>query len=91
SIKVKFRLLPTVGVKHRVVESEILKCDFQSSGVEGHHAAIELSDSENNFILRDFNSTHGTFVNDCHIQNAAVKVSPGDILRFGAITSLWLF
>ncbi|KAF7237599.1 Forkhead-associated domain-containing protein 1 [Varanus komodoensis] len=56
----------------------------RSSGVEGHHAAIELSDSENNFILRDFNSTHGTFVNDCHIQNAAVKVSPGDILRFGA-------
>lgn len=22
-------------------------------------------------------------MNDCHIQNAAVKVSPGDVLRFG--------
>ncbi|XP_044308260.1 forkhead-associated domain-containing protein 1 isoform X2 [Varanus komodoensis] len=68
----------TIG---RHEDSDII---LKSSGVEGHHAAIELSDSENNFILRDFNSTHGTFVNDCHIQNAAVKVSPGDILRFGA-------
>ncbi|TFK13869.1 claudin-1-like [Platysternon megacephalum] len=57
---------------------------FQSVGIEDHHAVIEFSDSENSFVLQDFNSLHGTFVNDCHIQNAAVKVGAGDILRFGS-------
>ncbi|XP_025049884.1 forkhead-associated domain-containing protein 1 isoform X8 [Alligator sinensis] len=62
----------------------VLKFWFQSAGVEERHAAIEFSDSENSFVLRDFNSLHGTFVNDCQIQNAAVRVGPGDILRFGS-------
>ncbi|XP_074831799.1 forkhead-associated domain-containing protein 1 isoform X4 [Carettochelys insculpta] len=57
---------------------------LKSVGIEDHHAAIEFSDSENSFVLQDFNSLHGTFVNDCHIQNAAVKVGTGDILRFGS-------
>lgn len=52
--------------------------------MEERHAAIEFSDSETSFVLRDFNSLHGTFVNDCQIQNAAVRVGPGDILRFGS-------
>ncbi|XP_059572313.1 forkhead-associated domain-containing protein 1 isoform X4 [Alligator mississippiensis] len=57
---------------------------LKSAGVEERHAAIEFSDSETSFVLRDFNSLHGTFVNDCQIQNAAVRVGPGDILRFGS-------
>ncbi|KAH1175904.1 forkhead-associated domain-containing protein 1 isoform X2 [Mauremys mutica] len=57
---------------------------LKSVGIEDHHAVIEFSDSENSFVLQDFNSLHGTFVNDCHIQNAAVKVGAGDILRFGS-------
>uniref|UniRef100_A0A674K9G1 FHA domain-containing protein n=1 Tax=Terrapene triunguis TaxID=2587831 RepID=A0A674K9G1_9SAUR len=57
---------------------------FQSVGIEDHHAVIEFSESENSFVLQDFNSLHGTFVNDCHIQNAAVKVGAGDILHFGS-------
>ncbi|NWU48339.1 FHAD1 protein, partial [Dromas ardeola] len=57
--------------------------DCLSAGVADHHAALEFAPSDNSFILQDFNSLHGTFVNGCQVQNAAVTVSPGDILRFG--------
>ncbi|XP_041128813.1 forkhead-associated domain-containing protein 1-like [Polyodon spathula] len=56
---------------------------LQTGGVEEHHALIEFSDLEGSFVLRDFNSYHGSFVNDCRIQNAAVRLAPGDVLRFG--------
>ncbi|NXY15379.1 FHAD1 protein, partial [Atrichornis clamosus] len=55
----------------------------QSTGVADHHAALEFSVSDNSFILQDFNSPHGTFVNSCQVQNTAVMVRPGDILHFG--------
>nr|XP_020636893.1 forkhead-associated domain-containing protein 1 [Pogona vitticeps] len=73
-------LRPKITTIGRHEDSDIV---LKSAGVEDHHAVIEFSPAENGFILRDFNSAHGTFVNDCHVQNAAVKVSPGDILRFG--------
>ncbi|XP_029434604.1 forkhead-associated domain-containing protein 1 [Rhinatrema bivittatum] len=57
---------------------------LKSADIEEHHARIELNELENCFVLHDLNSLHGTFVNDCHIQNAAVKLSPGDVLRFGS-------
>ncbi|NXK20920.1 FHAD1 protein, partial [Arenaria interpres] len=56
---------------------------LQSAGVADHHAALEFAPWDNSFILQDFSSLQGTFVNGCQVQNAAVKVSPGDILRFG--------
>ncbi|KFR00107.1 Forkhead-associated domain-containing protein 1, partial [Opisthocomus hoazin] len=56
---------------------------LQSTGVAEHHAALAFAAWDNSFVLQDFNSPHGTFVNGCQVQNAAVKVSPGDILRFG--------
>ncbi|XP_057895492.1 forkhead-associated domain-containing protein 1 isoform X3 [Melospiza georgiana] len=56
---------------------------LQSAGVAERHAALEFSASDNSFILQDFNSPHGTFVNSCQVQNAAVRVRPGDILSFG--------
>ncbi|NWI45940.1 FHAD1 protein, partial [Picathartes gymnocephalus] len=56
---------------------------LQSAGVADRHAALEFSASDNTFILQDFNSPHGTFVNSCQVQNAAVRVRPGDILSFG--------
>ncbi|KFW93305.1 Forkhead-associated domain-containing protein 1, partial [Phalacrocorax carbo] len=59
-------------------------CPCQSAGVADHHAALKFTASDNGFVLQDFNSPHGTFVNGCQVQNAAVGVSPGDILRFGA-------
>ncbi|NXM91593.1 FHAD1 protein, partial [Oenanthe oenanthe] len=57
---------------------------LQSAGVAARHAALEFSASDKSFILRDFNSPHGTFVNSCQVQNAAVRVRPGDILSFGS-------
>lgn len=57
---------------------------FQSKDIDNHHALIEYNEAESSFVLQDFNSRNGTFVNDCHIQNVAVKLLPGDLLRFGS-------
>ncbi|NXJ06041.1 FHAD1 protein, partial [Odontophorus gujanensis] len=57
---------------------------LKSAGTEEHHAALEFSGWESGFVLQDLNSPQGTFVNGCQVQNAAVHVGPGDILRFGA-------
>ncbi|XP_074158669.1 forkhead-associated domain-containing protein 1 [Sminthopsis crassicaudata] len=55
-----------------------------SPDIDNHHALIEFNEEEGSFILQDFNSLSGTFVNNCHIQNVAVKLKPGDVLRFGS-------
>ncbi|XP_031412550.1 forkhead-associated domain-containing protein 1 isoform X2 [Meleagris gallopavo] len=68
----------TIG-KHK--GSDII---LKSAGAEEHHAALEFTGWENGFVLQDLNSPQGTFVNGCQVQNAAVHVGPGDILRFGA-------
>ncbi|KAL2296602.1 hypothetical protein Nmel_015924, partial [Mimus melanotis] len=47
---------------------------LQSAGVAARHAALEFSASDRSFILQDFNSPQGTFVNSCRVQNAAVRV-----------------
>ncbi|XP_078186553.1 forkhead-associated domain-containing protein 1 isoform X23 [Callithrix jacchus] len=57
---------------------------LQSPDIDNHHALIEYNEAECSFVLQDFNSRSGTFVNECHIQNVAVKLIPGDILRFGS-------
>ncbi|XP_070108847.1 forkhead-associated domain-containing protein 1 isoform X12 [Equus caballus] len=57
---------------------------LESPDIDNHHALIEYNEAEGSFVLQDFNSRNGTFVNECHIQNVAVKLLPGDILRFGS-------
>ncbi|XP_009323575.1 PREDICTED: forkhead-associated domain-containing protein 1 [Pygoscelis adeliae] len=76
-----FQLKPHTTTIGRHEGSDIV---LQSAGVADRHAALEFAASDNSFVLQDFNSPHGTFVNGCQVQNAAVKVSPGDILRFGS-------
>ncbi|KAM9217775.1 forkhead-associated domain-containing protein 1 [Leptosomus discolor] len=76
-----FQLKPHATTIGRHEGSDIV---LQSAGVADHHAALEFAASDYSFVLQDFNSPHGTFVNGCQVQNAAVEVSPGDILRFGA-------
>ncbi|XP_042335748.1 forkhead-associated domain-containing protein 1 isoform X2 [Sceloporus undulatus] len=73
-------LRPKITLIGRHEDADII---LKSAGIEDHHAALEFSEAENSFVLRDFNSAQGTFVNDCQIQNAAVKVGPGDVLHFG--------
>ncbi|XP_060056999.1 forkhead-associated domain-containing protein 1 [Erinaceus europaeus] len=57
---------------------------LEFADIDNHHALIEFNEAEGSFVLQDFNSRNGTFVNECHIQNVAVKLLPGDLLRFGA-------
>ncbi|NWV01713.1 FHAD1 protein, partial [Upupa epops] len=80
SCKGSFQLKPHTTTIGRSEGSDIV---LQSAGVGEHHAALRFSPSDNSFILQDFNCPHGTFVNGCQVQNAAVRVSSGDILRFG--------
>ncbi|KAI4903240.1 hypothetical protein NFI96_022062, partial [Prochilodus magdalenae] len=54
-----------------------------NGGVEEHHATIEWSEVEHCYVLSDLNSVHGTYVNDCRIHNAAVRLAQGDELHFG--------
>ncbi|NXC73111.1 FHAD1 protein, partial [Anhinga anhinga] len=75
-----FQLKPRTTTIGRHEGSDVV---LQSAGVADHHAALEFAASDNSFVLQDFNSPHGTFVNGCQVQNAAVGVSPGDVLRFG--------
>ena len=44
---------------------------------------MEYDDQQRCFILKDLNSSGGTFVHECRVQNASVRVSEGDIIRFG--------
>ena len=44
---------------------------------------IEYDDEQRCFILKDLNSSSGTYVHDCRVQNAAVRLADEDILRFG--------
>ena len=39
--------------------------------------------TEAGFVLKDLNSKTGTYVNDCRIQNASVRLVNGDLLKFG--------
>ncbi|KAM9256283.1 forkhead-associated domain-containing protein 1 [Cariama cristata] len=75
-----FQLNPHTTTIGRHEGSDVV---LQTAGVADHHAALKITAWDNGFVLQDFNSPHGTFVNGCQVQNAAVKVSPGDILRFG--------
>ncbi|XP_049342097.1 forkhead-associated domain-containing protein 1 isoform X1 [Astyanax mexicanus] len=75
-----FKLQPrrtTVG-KHK--DSDLC---LQNGGVDELHATIEWNESEHCYVLTDLNSVHGTYVNDCRIHNAAVRLTPGDELHFG--------
>uniref|UniRef100_A0A4W4FXZ0 FHA domain-containing protein n=1 Tax=Electrophorus electricus TaxID=8005 RepID=A0A4W4FXZ0_ELEEL len=54
-----------------------------NGGVDEHHATIEWNEAENCYVLNDLNSVHGTYVNDCRIHNAAVRLTQGDELHFG--------
>ncbi|KAM6402773.1 forkhead-associated domain-containing protein 1 [Rhynochetos jubatus] len=76
-----FHLKPHTTMIGRHEGSDVV---LQSAGVADRHAALKFTAWDNSFILQDFNSPQGTFINGCQVQNAAVKVSPGDILRFGA-------
>ena len=51
--------------------------------MDQQHAIIEYSEQEDCYVLQDLNSAQGTYVNDVRVQNAAVRLAPGDVIRFG--------
>ena len=55
------------------------------------HALIEYIDDENCFILQDLNSNTGTYINDCRIQNGAVRLVEQDTVRFGSNSQSFQF
>lgn len=58
-------------------------CSQQNPNVERQHAIIEYDEAQGCFVVQDLNSAHGTYINDCRVQNAAVRLAPGDVVRFG--------
>ncbi|XP_055560845.1 forkhead-associated domain-containing protein 1 [Falco cherrug] len=75
-----FELSPRTTTIGRHPASDIV---LRSPGVAHHHAALAFIAWDQSFVLQDLNSPHGTFVNGCQVQNAAVRVTAGDSLRFG--------
>ncbi|CAF0944733.1 unnamed protein product [Adineta ricciae] len=56
---------------------------INSPQVDNQHALLEYDDEQRCFIVKDLNSSTGTYVHDCRVQNAAVRLVNGDIIRFG--------
>ncbi|XP_066500435.1 forkhead-associated domain-containing protein 1 [Hoplias malabaricus] len=75
-----FKLQPKRTTVGRHKDSHLC---LQNGGVDDLHATIEWNEVEHCYVLTDLNSVHGTYVNDCRIHNAAVRLTPGDELHFG--------
>jgi len=63
----------------------------QSASVDHQQALIAYSSSDECFTLQDLSSSHGTFVNDCCIRNAVVRLAAGDVIRFGYDEPTYMF
>ncbi|KAK2898489.1 hypothetical protein Q8A67_009907 [Cirrhinus molitorella] len=75
-----FKLQPKSTTIGRHKDSDLC---LQNSGVDECHATIDWCEADGCYAVRDLNSAHGTYVNDCRIHNATVRLSPGDQLHFG--------
>ncbi|KAI2661739.1 Forkhead-associated domain-containing protein 1 [Labeo rohita] len=75
-----FKLQPKRTTIGRHKDSDLC---LQNSGVDECHATIDWCEADGRYVIRDLNSAHGTYVNDCRIHNATVRLSPGDQLHFG--------
>ena len=74
--------------KYRKAEFHI---PLVTSNADPFHALIEKNHVRNCYILMDLNTTYGTYVNDIKLQNQAIKLLPGDIIRFGHDESTYEF
>ncbi|XP_058641082.1 forkhead-associated domain-containing protein 1 isoform X2 [Onychostoma macrolepis] len=75
-----FKLQPKSTTVGRHKDSDLC---LQNSGVDECHATIDWCEADGCYVICDLNSAHGTYVNDCRIHNATVRLSPGDQLHFG--------
>lgn len=72
-----------VLVTERTFTPVFLISSAQNSGVDECHATVDWCEADGCYAIRDLSSAHGTYVNDCRIHNATVRLSPGDQLHFG--------
>ncbi len=56
---------------------------LKNNSLDLQHAVIEYVEEDGTFLLHDLNTVNGTYVNDCRIQNAAVRLTENDMIRFG--------
>lgn len=47
------------------------------------HCKIDYSEQDGCYVLQDMNTSQGTYVNEVRVQNAAVRLAAGDLIRFG--------
>ncbi|KAL8578261.1 hypothetical protein ACOMHN_005652 [Nucella lapillus] len=73
----------TLSSKVTTIGREGCDINIQIQGIDYQHAVVEHCEPEDCLILQDLNSAQGTYVNDVRVQNAAVRLAPGDRIRFG--------
>lgn len=52
---------------------------------------IEYSSQDGCYVIQDLGTSNGTYINDCKVENAAVRLASGDIIRFGDNGRLFKF
>lgn len=72
-----------LGPKVTTIGRENCDISINSPHVDNQHALIEYDNDQRCFILKDLNSSSGTYVHDCRVQNAAVRLADQDFIRFG--------
>ncbi|UJR35066.1 hypothetical protein I4U23_027842 [Adineta vaga] len=72
-----------LGPKVTTIGRENCDISINSPSVDNQHALLEYDNEQHCFVLKDLNSSSGTYVHDCRVQNAAVRLADGDFLRFG--------
>ncbi|CAF0920949.1 unnamed protein product [Rotaria sordida] len=72
-----------LGPKVTTIGRENCDISINSPQVDNQHALIEYDDEQRCFILKDLNSSTGTYVHECRVQNAAVRLADRDFIRFG--------
>jgi len=64
---------------------------LQAGSVDTQHAVIDYNEANDRYLLQDLNSAQGTFVNNSRVQNSSVRLTNGDVIRFGGSTKTFEF
>ena len=73
----------TLAPKVTTIGREGCDINLKSQDLDLQHSVIEYSEQEDGFVLQDLNTAQGTYVNECRVQNATVRLAPGDLIKFG--------
>lgn len=69
-------------------EYEVMNVDVPT--VSGVHALLTRDEEHERYLLRDLDSTNGTFLNRARLRaNVDVKLKVGDVIAFGDLGTAW--